>query len=396
MGGAAPWSARGKDCQHIPGRADPPVRGKPSGAAAARGCRAGAAERHRVKTNQTEREAGPFGGDGAELWREYMRHGGATRKRTDRSGQPPGFSPGKRIKRSGFGTNRAASEAVLSGGDGAKRWRRGFVVPTRRSGPGWNRQPERARFSPAGDGASWPRARFSCGAEERPRGRTMDRSGRRWGFSSGSEPTGAVFSAKAGLCLSGATMGAAPGFGHEAAVPALWSTSPGLRLSTPWRTNRVAPCSVAIAVDGQEKGPLTRPSATLSHNGARENIFRPPPPSPSPLKGAGMKGQTLFGRQLGAADVVFGGQAVVFPIIVCYIREGQRHDSFEIGRNASKFVYSILMRVKGIEANWPAALNGGKETRSVASGPVAGLRRNAEGVGEEGFPSPAPIFIIPL
>lgn len=185
-----------------------------------------------------------------------------------------GFSLGKRIKRSGFGTNRAASEAVLSGCDGAKRRRRGFVGPTRRSGPGGNGQPERARFSPAGDGASWPRARLSCGAEERPRGRTMDRSGRRWGFSPGSEPTGAVFSAEAGLCLSEATM-AAPAFGHEAAIPAQWSTSPGLCLSTPWRTNRVAPCSAAIAVDGQKRG--------------RDEKITAPPPRPSP-KGAGVSG----------------------------------------------------------------------------------------------------------
>jgi hypothetical protein len=102
----------------------------------------------------------------------------------------------------------------------------------------------------------------------------MDRSGRRWGFLSGSEPTGAVFSAEEGLCLSEATM-AAPAFGHEAAAPVPWSASPGLCLSTPWRTNRVAPLGAAIAVDGQKR--------------MRDEKITAPPPRPSP-KGAGVSG----------------------------------------------------------------------------------------------------------
>ena len=52
--------------------------------------------------------------------------------------------------------------------------------------------------------------------------------------------------------------------------------------------------------------------------------------------GEGMKGRPAsFCRQFGRSDVVFAGQSVVFPKVVCYIGEGQRHNSFRNFRKAA-------------------------------------------------------------
>ena len=153
----------------------------------------------------------------------------------------------------------------------------------------------RMRSGRGEDEASWTRARFSGGAGERPRGRTMERRGKCRGFSW-----------RIGLGFSGTTATARV-CGTEAAAPRRGLCPSVPRLSVPHRTNRVAPCGAAIAVDGQK----TPPHPAFSHplpRGARELETRP------------------FSR----GKVKVPGHSKVFPIGMCYIWEVEGDDNFEV------------------------------------------------------------------
>jgi hypothetical protein len=95
------------------------------------------------------------------------------------------------------GNDSTASTAGRGWAAALLSWRHGRAAFERRSrpriylpGPGGTKQlgwfgatpTEREQFNRGGDGADWPRARLSCGAGERHRGRRFHRSGRR-GFS---------------------------------------------------------------------------------------------------------------------------------------------------------------------------------------------------------------------
>ena len=143
-------------------------------------------------------------------------------------------------------TNRSELQGFFSSGDGSTGAVLGRIDRSgRRPGCG-------------GDGASWTRARFSGGAGERPRGRTMSSA------------------ASAGVFSGGWVWGfrwrwaAAPRRGLCPDVP---------RLSVPRGINRVALCGAAIAVDGQKRG--------------RDEKMTAPPPRPSP-KGAGVRGRAAL------------------------------------------------------------------------------------------------------
>ena len=200
---------------------------------------------------------------------------------------------------------RLSAAAAAQGADAAERPekrtnrsdRRGFFSQGSEStGAGLGRiKRSGQRPGRGGDGASWPRARFSGGAGERPRGRTMGRRGKLRGFSR-----------RAGLGFSGTTATARV-FGTEAAALRRGLCPSVPRLSVPHRTNRVAPCGAAIAVDGKKT---------------------PPPPAFShPLP---RRARELETRPFSRGKVKVPGHSKVFPIGMCYIWEVEGDDNFEV------------------------------------------------------------------
>ena len=121
------------------------------------------------------------------------------------------------------------------------------------------------------------------------------------------------FSRRAGLEFSGTTATARV-FGTEAAAPRRGLCPSVPRLSVPHRTNRVAPCGAAIAVDGQK----TPPHPAFSHplpRGARE----------------------LETRSFSRGKVKVPGHSKVFPIGMCYIWEVEGDDNFEVFKEVPIF-----------------------------------------------------------
>ncbi len=93
---------------------------------------------------------------------------------------------------------------------GPRKWLEGASPETADAAERPERRTHRSaqRSGRGGNGASWPRARFSGGAGERPRGQTMRRRDERRGFSR-----------RVGLGVSGTTA-TARFFDSEAAAPA--------------------------------------------------------------------------------------------------------------------------------------------------------------------------------
>lgn len=180
----------------------------------------------------------------------------------------------------------------------------------------WTIQPERGAFQSRGRPSGAAAAQWADAAE-RPRERTMEWRVNRRGFSR-----------RAGLGFSGTTATARV-FGSEAGAPRRGLCPSVPRLSVPHRTNRVAPCGAAIAVDGQKTPPHP------AFDGASQECRGGAASHPTPI-GA----RELETRPFSRGKVKVPGHSKVFPIGMCYIWEVEGDNNSEVFKEVPIFIIS--------------------------------------------------------
>jgi len=109
-----------------------------------------------------------------------------------------------------------------------------------------------------------------------------------------------------------------------------------------------------ISIDNHRDGEDSGAVVPAGDSGRRSKNGGPLTLALSP-GGEGMKGRPAsFRPQFRRTDVVFAGQSVVFPKVMCYVREGQWHNSF---RNFRKAAISTSFKLKkGVQSSGSVGL----------------------------------------